>query len=239
MAKQQQDNQPKIAAERPTMASVSPRFAAAMTKYAELRGREAEIEDELRPLAQEVRSNRHLSLSEIERQTLELPRPPVKPIDASPRAKELLGDLAPDPKMPGDVRDNILLRHPTYARMRELSSELDAVREALKHVAETLEYERKKATLALAPLLREEYAAIAQQYAAALVALGNVRAAHDRYIKERRAEGMLVASLRPVVSELGGDPLDKDSDIRRALAWAIEAGHVESDVIPAEWRAKQ
>lgn len=177
MAKNTDPNNP--ATVRPSMASVSPRFAAANAKYAELHKRAAELEVELRPLVQEVNRWRRGSgggFDEFERQVLELPRQPLKPIEASPRAKELLGDeLAPAPKMPGDPREILKIKHPHYVRMRDLSRELDAVREALGHLSETLEYERKKASLALAPLLRDEYAQIARQYASALVALGQAR----------------------------------------------------------------
>ncbi len=226
-----------------TFFDVAPEHAAVVRKLSELCDRESKLLAEMNEITAHVHrraARQQTSVPPYFFQRRRAGAPPVV-VEVTPKAKALLGELAPDAKTisatPTPIND------PDYDALQDRADELDAVREAISALRDRPRGERysvwqrthAEGSAAFCAVIAPRYAAVASDYLRALIALGVAHVAHEDFMKARLA-GVALESLRPLpLLDQLGDPREKTSPMRRLLAWAIETGRLGPDEIPAAW----
>jgi hypothetical protein len=226
-----------------TLRDVAPEFARVSDKLTELCRREDKIHAELTEIRDRIGAQAMRNQSSVPPHYFGLGRPKKsddKVIAPSGGAAALLGDLAPESKVIAGYEQPV---EPDAARIYELSTELEAVREAISLIRDVRPGERysvwDKAHLdgskTYCDKIAPEYATVARAYLDALIALGVAHEAHEKFMKDRLC-GVAHASLRPIVPLLEiGDLHEKTSPARAALERAIDLGRLEPEAIPPHW----
>jgi hypothetical protein len=221
-----------------SLRDVAPKWAAISDKLTQLCEREEQIFAEMKPLQAALNESRQLLSFDTSGPSRK--KEPVQ-IKASQAAADILGDLTPTPKtipafvapVPAEV-----------TKLREFSVELDAVREAIELLRSPQKGERHspwaqahvEGSKKYCELIEPEYSQVASGYLDALVALGRATVAYNDFVKQHLV-GVAFEHLRPIqTSPSLGDPLDRQSEIRRLLAWAAECGRFNLKNIPDEWK---
>jgi hypothetical protein len=213
----------------PTLAEISPAYAELQAKFETLVAREAALQARLGPLKKVYEKSGH-GVSNVLRANDE-PAPPQS-VATRPRVATLLGKFSPAPHLVAVPKEPAVA-----AEMRELTLELAATIDAIRLIRPLLTRAHLDASADLCALLMPRYRAIARRITSALVELGEADLAHRAFMHQHRSAAR--STLRPVVTNFLGDPLDPYSDLRRALSWAIECGHFDPEDLPVAWRPAQ
>jgi hypothetical protein len=161
---------------------------------------------------------------------------PPKPRKLTERAARLLGNLAPAPEPPPEVR----APNPLVPEIRETNREIAAIDEAIREIHAQLPRAHAEGSRKLCELWREDYHAVARRLCAAAVELGVAMLAHRQLTDELARQGASWAFFPPV--DIGtlfdrlGDPADPHSPLRSFLARAAEVGQHDPASIPPDWR---
>jgi hypothetical protein len=231
--------------EKPADAPVSlrdaaPKWAAISDKLTELCAREDELVGKIKHLLEALNIAGKLHSFDL---GAAAPMKEPARVQASPAAATLLGELTPAPK---DIPAFVAPVPAEVAELRELSAELNAVREAIDLLRSPQKGERHshwtqahlEGSKQYCVAIESEYSAVASGYLDALVAFGRATVDYNRFL-EQRLTSVAYEFLRPIQISAGlGDPLDRQSEIRRLLAWAAECGHFDLKNIPDDWKRR-
>jgi hypothetical protein len=224
-----------------TLATVAPAWWEAVQRHAELSARRDALADEVAGLHEQIDVELTLSQSANNPRSLPADRvPPPKPQKRmSDRARAYLG-LPPAPVAPAPVEPPAapVFRHQDnrVERMRQIGAEIEAIDEALAELAKVIEREHAAGSKVFAAAIDSEVQAIAKQATDALIALGNAMVAARNLTAQHASANLGFARMIPLsILELG-NPADRGSRIRTALAIAAEFGRFDAASIPATWR---
>jgi len=209
--------------------AASPEYASLDDRFHELCAREEALLAELAPLAAATRgTNREAEQMAAARAAAN--PPPAR--QHRPGALALLeGVTAPPPPDQLEPRSS---RGAVEQRCDELNVMIEDAREAIRLIRPQLEAAHRTATQVLVEQLAPDYRKVARNFVAALVGLGRAIEEHEAFIASVRTSGW--AALRPLVmSQAFGRPTEGGGDVRRLLAFAVEAGHVGRDELPDAW----
>lgn len=209
--------------------TASPEYAALDDRFHQLCALEETLLAELAPLAAATRGTSR------EAEQMAAARAAANPPPARqhrPGALALLdGVTTPPPPEALEPKSN---RGAVEQRCDELNVLIEDAREAIRLIRPQLEVAHRAATLVLVEQLAPEYRKVARNFVAALVGLGRAIEQHEAFIASVRTSGW--SAFRPLVmSQAFGRPTEGGGDVRRLLAFAVEAGHVGRDELPSDW----
>jgi hypothetical protein len=171
--------------------------------------------------------------------------PPTYPPPLSKRALDILGEHAPPPgPKPLTNKERAAAQVVKYTlpgdeEAAEIGRELRALTEAKDMLHPLLLKAHAVGSGLLCDARREDYRIVAATVCAALVAVGDAVLAHRAFTGELVQQGAMWHQLKPVdvetITQLFGDPRDRNSTLRRLLWMAADAGHHDPKTLPASW----